>query len=278
MVNEAKPWELNGEKVLVLSDAHQRIDWIQAVLEHEAGNFDQFLFNGDIIDSFDDPPVVAGTRATAKYYKWLLDNHHVTLGNHDAPVMESWSHNQQYKNKRPLLNACSGFTNSKSIDFNKELKWTDWEKVSLFRVVNGWLVSHAGFRENFWRPFAGLEENFEGLWDDCHWALQHIQFERSRMFSCGYSRGGDSSWGGPIWLDFGLEFQDNLPLPQLVGHSHDKMIRQRGKSFCTDAPGAYALIAKDGSIQFKILRYLETRNEAGEKIWVEEEPKIEVLS
>lgn len=271
-----KPWELNGDNVLVLSDAHQRVDWVKAVLEREAGNFDAFLFNGDMIDSHFSPPEVSGARETGRFYSWLINNYHVNIGNHELPVMESWSHHSRYSKKRPLINAVAGFGNNKAMEFNKELTDQQWEKVSLFRVVNGWLVSHAGFRENFWRPFIGIEENLKKLWEEAYWALRHIRFEPNVLFRMGKARTDYAdTWGGPVWLDWKREFLDSLPIPQLVGHTHEADIISRiGRSYNIDTGSAYAIIKRDGTIEFKTLKALKVRDSEGEKIWVGENPVI----
>lgn len=202
-------------------------------------------------------------------------NFTVLLGNHEAPIMESWGHNKKFGKKIPLLNWCSGFTNSKSIEFNKSMTWSQWEKVKLFQVVNGWLLSHAGFRENFWRPFATIEGNLESLWDEAVQALRLIQVRQDELLRCGFGRGGDRSWGGAIWCDWDTEFEDVLLPKQLVGHSHlTATVRKIGRSYCIDTGRTYALIYRDGAIKLKNLIYLKTKNEAGETIWVEEEPVI----
>lgn len=273
-----KPWELNADKVLVFSDVHQHIDWVQAVLEREAGNFDTLLFNGDIIDSLQKPPAVAPVKETAQFYAWLIDNYHVNLGNHEIAIRESWYHNSKFQKKKALINGCAGFTNSKSLKFNRQMTLERWQKTTLFRVVNGWLVSHAGFRENFFRPFMSVDENFAALWKDATEALDNLAFQSNPLFRIGYARSGskrDTTWGGPLWLDWNHEFEDNLPVSQLVGHTHEfDSVRKIGNSYNIDTAVTYAFIYRDGSIEFKSLKYLETRDSQGNKIWVNDTPKI----
>lgn len=273
-----KPWELNGENVLVLSDAHQRIDWVQAVLERENGNFDKFLFNGDMMDTHC-PHEVPGAKPVGKFYNWLLSNHHVNLGNHELPVMESRFRNKVFSKKKNLFYHCSGFTNNRSIDFNKGIELEQWKTATIFRVVNGWLVSHAGFHPKYFMPFMSLEENLSRLWTEAKQALElmHIQFHN--LFTVGGARSGAKHEkhivGGPLWLDWS-NFIDELPLPQLVGHTHkENTIRKIGRSYNIDTGSAYALISKDGAITFKSLIALKTKDENGNKIWVESDPKIE---
>lgn len=252
-----RPWEVCGDCVLVLGDWHQRIAWIDAVLEHEEGQFDHLVLLGDAMDAFEEPPAVAGARATAKHYAGLIQRPATTvlLGNHDCCYLECHSHAVAHRHKRPLFNGCSGFTHSKAIEFAKEMTYDLWRKVKLFAVVNGWLVSHAGFREDNWHSNLAVDENLGHLWRQSEEALENAPFRPHRLFACGIARHGTEPWGGPLWLNWDDEFEDNLPLPQAVGHSHHvDMVRKMGRSYCIDTGSGYALIRRDGSIEHKRLK------------------------
>lgn len=250
-----KPWELNGESVLVVSDVHQRVSWIKAVLDHEAGNYDKFLLNGDIIDCHrDEEAGAAGVRETARFYAWLVDNHNATLGNHDTPYCESYLANSRFAKKIHLLNPCSGYTNSKSIEFNKEMTVERWNKVKLFYVVNGWLVSHAGVNKHFWPQRDSIDASLAALWDQCDDTLRNLRGKGSELLQAGFGRGGSAQFAGLTWQDWSMEFDDELPLPQLVGHTYcANTVRQIGRSFCVDGGTTYAMIKRDGTITFKSL-------------------------
>lgn len=250
------PWKVDAECALVLSDAHQNIRWADAVIEREQGNFDHLVFLGDAFDSFHSPPVVAGFRATARWWTRLIDRNDATvlLGNHDLPYLECWSKAKAFKKKLPLINSCSGFANGKAIDFAREVTLEHRSKVRIFTVVNGWLLSHAGFRENYWRPFATDEENLQKLWEECNEALDTLEHIPRALFMCGRARGGEARWGGPLWCDFD-EFQDNLPLPQMFGHTPSALgARQIGRSYCIDGyQTCYALIRRSGEVEIRSL-------------------------
>ena len=48
-------------------------------------------------------------------------------------------------------------------------------------------------------------------------------------------RGGEQPCGGITWQDWNDEFRDDLPCPQLVGHtSSSDGARQQGRSWCID--------------------------------------------
>lgn len=256
-----KPWEIKDERILVFSDFHQNEAWVKAVLEFESGNFDHIVFLGDAFDSFDEPPQVSSAEQSAIFLKQLLDEKHgkftYLIGNHDLSYMEaSYQVNKGYTVKS-LFNACGGYTNSKAKKINHAFSREDWSKAQIFCVANGHLLSHAGFRENNWRPFRNDEENLDKLWEEGQEALELLPFKPSHFFTIGYGRGGHSEYGGPLWLDWDTEFEDNLPLPQIVGHSFCRStIRQIGHSYCIDGgQTTYCVIHPDGKIDFKSMEY-----------------------
>lgn len=250
-----QPWAIERDSVLVLSDAHMDIPWMQAVFAHEQGRFDHIVFNGDLIDSAQIPPF-ASARKCGEYYREMIESRLFTVhvGNHELPCMESWSANHMRRHRHQLLHACSGYTHSRSIDFNRALTWDHWMRTRVFSLVNGWLVSHAGFRESFWRPLMTESENLAALWRDCETAKERVPFEVGPIMGVGVARGGNERWGGALWNDWKREFEDNLPHAQIVGHSRGDSVRQIGRSFNIDTcQKTYAVIARDGSIRFGAL-------------------------
>jgi len=174
-----------------------------------------------------------------------------------------------------MINGCSGFTNSKAVEVSKEMSWEAWQKVRIFYLVNGWLVSHAGFHPSFWRPVISVEENLRYLWDECLEATS--RFCLHQMFVIGAARGGFSEVGGPLWLDWNREFVDGLDFPQLVGHTTGSKVRRIGRSYCIDCnQSAYAMIGRDGSITFKTLRQYGGKvcGEETPTYWAEDETPI----
>lgn len=266
MEKGSEPWVVTGDRVLCISDVHQDILWARKVLEHEVGQFDKVVWMGDILDSHRGTDEVVGARATGRFLKELLsdatDTHHVCLGNHDLPYAESWAYNHRYTHKHYLVNPCSGFSRSKAMEVNKALTWEDWQRGHLFYVVNGWLVSHAGVHPALWMPFQTVQVNLRRLWDLAAQATLHMG--TSQLLACGTARGGGASVGGLTWLDWNLEFVDELPLPQLVGHTHGKLPRMIGRSCCIDGDQTtYAIISRDGAIQIKSLSWVRAKGQRG---------------
>ncbi len=269
------PWKIDADCVLAISDVHQRVNWAEAVMAHEAGNFDHLVFLGDICHSHDEPPTVAGMRETARFYASLISRPATTvlLGNHDAPVMESDTHARHFRKKHNLLNGCAGFRHRHAIEFAKEMTSALWKQVKLFCVANGWLLSHAGIHESFWRPLLNEEMNLAALQRDADEALQLIQVNRHPLLACGPGRSNtpDALIAGCTWQDWLDEFADTAPWPQLVGHSNEfNLVRRIGRSYCIDTGIGYALIRRDGSIEHKALKCVR---KDGECTWVPETPQ-----
>ncbi len=276
---EDTPWRIDADCVLAFGDVHQRVNWAQAVMAHETGHFDHLVFLGDAVHSWDDPPAVAGIRETARFYASLISRPDATvlLGNHDAPLMECDTHARHFRKKHNLLHGCAGFRHNHAIEFAKEMTMDLWKRVKLFCVANGWLLSHAGIHESFWRPLLNEEMNLAALHRDAEEALQLIQFRRHPLLAMGPGRLRtgeipDALISGCTWQDWDKEFADTAVLPQLVGHSHEmNLVRRIGRSFCIDTGIGYALIRRDGSIEHKALKCVRVD---GECTWVPETPQF----
>ncbi len=273
----ASPWRIDAPTILALFDVHQRTNWADAVLEHERGNYDHVVFGRDVMDSFDEPPAVTGARETAKWYAQLIQrpNTTVLLGNHDLPQLEVHTHAKKHVRKSRLINACSGFTQSKAIEFAKEMTWDLWKQVRLFTVANGWLLSHAGIRENHWHEHLTDEENLGHLWRQSEKAIEMAPYHPHPLFACGLSRGGTEPYGGPLWLDWDTEFEDKLPYPQILGHSHKAGVhRSIGRSWCIDSGNGYVLIRQNGVIEHKTLSRVRDWSKDDAYVWLPGTPRL----
>ncbi len=107
-------------------------------------------------------------------------------------------------------------------------------------LVHGHLATHAGVARRYW-PWgaapdpAGQARAFlaetQTAWD------RFVQRnEDGPLFEAGPGRGGQiAPVGGPLWLDWDTEFVDDLPLPQVVGHTRGREARRKDRSWCIDA-------------------------------------------
>ena len=260
-----KPYNIEAEKLLCISDAHQDIEWCKAILEREKGNYDHILFLGDMIDSYWSYPRVYTAKETAKFFVALQNGAYgpasFCLGNHDAGPRECFTYNKKFSHKKHIFNKCSGFTNSKSIDFNKEFELENWQRFHLFYTYAGHLLSHAGLNPRFWNFYKSTEENLDTLWVETEEALALISIAPNKHFGAGYGRGGTEPTGGFLWQDFDTEFIDGVPLPQIMGHSSNGAFRNVGNNWVIDtAQAGYILIDKTGKIEFKSIVQDEVSN------------------
>lgn len=255
-------WEIQG-RVLCIFDIHQNIEWAKAVIELERGNYDHILFGGDFFDSFWEPPRVSSVEETAKFVLEVQAGVYgpatCLLGNHDLTYLEVWRSTHLNRNPKYVLNYCSGYTNSKANKINKILTWTDWKKFKLFALCNGWLLTHAGLRANNFRPFMDPKKSLDVLEQEFNEAINHVTAFAHHLFAVGMESGGRCAFGGPLWCRPDT-FEDELPYPQIFGHTHTGKghVKQYARCFCIDGgQTTYAIINTDGKVNFKSARKME---------------------
>jgi hypothetical protein len=255
-----KPYQIQANACLAISDIHQDLTYAKSILLKEKGNYDHVVFFGDMFDSHKSHPQVAGIKETARFMKEVCEFVYgpatILASNHDLNYMECWAANQRFSHKRTRFNNCGGFTNSKSIEINKILSWENWSKVRMFCEFGGFVLSHAGFHPSFWNFYKTKEENLDALWEESEDALRSVSIRPSRFFEAGEARGGKNKIGGPIWLDFNEEFVDNTELPpQIVAHTQSpNTVKQKGRSYCIDgSQQIYLLMDKTGEFQVKTI-------------------------
>ena len=110
----------------------------------------------------------------------------------------------------------------------------------LAAVAHGYLLSHAGVSRRIW-PWgvsSGAHEQTAAFINqaDAAWAAWLEKGEEGPLFAVGPARGGRGApVGGVLWLDWDHEFVDDLPFPQLVGHTRGREARRKDRSWCLDA-------------------------------------------
>jgi hypothetical protein len=195
-------------KTLVISDIHNKHKVAQRIIESVA--HDQRVFLGDYFDDFGDKP--SDARDTAI---WLKNVEGIKImGNHDLPYC--WGDN-------PNL-ACSGYTVYKRIAINDVLDIYDWNKMVGFALVDGWLLSHAGFQPAMLALTDGkldipkMEEEWIKAKIAANNGTRHTWHKVSRY------RGGRDATSGPFWCDW-REFRPTEGVNQIVGHTPDILPR-----------------------------------------------------
>lgn len=257
-------WEITGN-TLCIADVHQNTAWAKAILEAERGFYDHVVFMGDIFDSYFEPPVVSSVQETAIFAQELTDQKYgpttVLWGNHDIPYYEARRACLKHQNPQWLRTRCSGYSNSKAKTINKNTEDSHWERREWFKLVNGWLVSHAGFHELYWNKAENEDINLLRWYWEGKEAAMSINFKSHPFFNVGTMRGGEGPWPGPLWQDVS-EFYDKLPLKQVVGHSKmEKCGAGRiGRSFFIDgAQTTYAIIQTDGTLLLRSMVFKDEK-------------------
>lgn len=227
------------ESCLVIPDVHQDIAWVDRVLARES-NFDRVVFLGDYFDTRSPLTFGPNVKATCAYLEKLRaelgDRATFLLGNHDIQYLEAKPWCDQRRTPRHLFYKCGpSYSQSTAKRVASDLPAEFWRSTRLFVVVNGWLLSHAGLAPSFWPEAPSLDASLAKLDAECATALTTMKAGPHPLLEAGEVRGGDAPVGGITWQDWNDEFVDELPLPQLVGHtSSSSGARQRGRSWCLD--------------------------------------------
>lgn len=243
-------------KTIVIADVHNKIDQVETIIEAE-GRDEKYAFLGDWFDDFNDSEEDA--RRTAAYLDNLassLNDNDFYLGNHDAwylwPTVPGLrcSGNEYYKRREIQYNLHCG---------------SYWDRVKLFGVEQGWLLSHAGFNPDLYRFW--IEDNAgaspELRQKDAKISCTDV-LKLGRvpdLLAAGRARGGPVPRGGVTWLDWNREFLPIRGVNQIVGHSRGARPRLNEKTteygevlssnWCLDCDMKYYGILEDGEFTFK---------------------------
>jgi hypothetical protein len=246
------------QRCLVIPDVHQDIAWVERIFAKEDNGTakpDLIVFLGDYFDSRRPPEERAGVEATCAYLEELRrrlgDRAVFLLGNHDVQYWEARRACLARRTPRNLRYQCgAAFSHSAAKQVAKKLSPEFWSGTRLFIEVNGWLLSHAGLAPAFWPSRATVGKSLAALDADARAALESITTPTPShpLLQAGVMRGGDAPTGGVTWLDWENEFQDELPLPQIVGHSMNRAgARQTARSWCLDgAQSCYGVLTAKG--------------------------------
>ncbi len=245
------------DQCLLLFDIHQDIDWVGRILKAEQGRFTHLLLGGDYFDRSGVSRNVLGIRETCDFLCDLRaqfeDQLTLLLGNHDVAYLDVKPIMDGTQERSVMRYPCSGFTAEKANVVARFLDWDFWQHSHLFRMVNGFLVSHAGIAGRYWdqelEPLAAVRK----LDRECRSALKEIHESYSPIMGCGRPRGGEEEIGGLVWQDFNFEFADELPLPQIFGHTPSATgARQKGSSWCLDgAQTCYGILDREGKLEVR---------------------------
>ena len=253
-------------RILIVPDIHDDLGFLRSIISNEdLDSFEHVVMLGDYFDPYpdlmsddDNLRELAGTLLNLK--ELLGGRLHMLCGNHDLPyyaLRPACGGNTGRPNA--VIGQWLGSTTQKRAEIINAI-WSEpfWRELKGAVLLDGWLFSHAGIHPEWWPmgvsdPLAAYEQ-FNQRW---RYAMDLIFLESmDPIFSAGIVREGKAAYGGPLWLDWDYEFEDALPLPQVVGHTRNPSQRQRGRSFCIDfGQSAYA-IADNGELQINAVTAL----------------------
>lgn len=227
---------------LIVGDIHNRTSEFEEILVNIENKtklvFDEIVFVGDYFDRFHDSVDEAG-RTAAWLKKSLEDPKRVHLiGNHDMPYMSP---------ANPYVQ-CPGWTPSKSRMVNSVMTKEDWDKIKAVHYTQGFMVSHAGFREALMtHPILGrlTPDQLVTL------AVEELEKVKGIIFSplFDYKKLNSNQQvelGGITWLRW-YDFKPVEGLNQIVGHTPGLGIRMEGNNFCVDCHMDEVLVISDGN-------------------------------
>ncbi len=242
------------DTTLIISDIHNRVDWIEKALSELAHT--RVVFLGDYFDSFYDNVTIAEKTARWLKHSLSIPNRVHLMGNHDAPYC-------RFMNE---FARCPGFDHDKNRRINAILDRTDWNKLKFVHEEQGWLLSHAGVHEDiFSHPIHGPSIEWILKYCDEGWqAFNNNGYHPSFQYSSarGMSRTGDV--GGVTWLDWNHEFKAIPNLNQIVGHTictkwiEDKRIHSEQVSNIPTGAGRIEVLMKEP--KNKCIRNIKSKN------------------
>ena len=233
----------------MVPDVHQNLEFLELAVNRAQAEGARLVFLGDFVDAVDgrwrDPAALA---AVARVLPELAETHApgciFIAGNHDVQALQLARHRAalliagdeeqvaKLDAAMPTAASYAKLLGAWSQDFLR-----GWR---LAEVAHGFLLSHAGVARRFWPWVAApdvagqaraLLREADVAWE--RWLLKN---EVGPLFEVGPGRGGrDAPVGGPLWMDWDREFVDDLPLPQVVGHTLGREARRKDRSWCIDA-------------------------------------------
>lgn len=241
---------------LIIPDIHQNLDFARRALDL-ASPADTVVFLGDYFDSRDPrwatEAVFVDTLNALR--EWAERPRTVCLlGNHDMPVLTSCPpHYPRYPVPR--------FDYGQAQRHLEEIAHVPWHRFQLFHVEQGWLLSHAGFHRRYWEYSAdrrsddsadSVDAGIGRLRRLCRHALEGVNERNQTFFQKGLTRGGSVARPGPTWQCWS-EFDDSLPLPQIVGHTAGPLPRRKGRSWNIDCAQRCVAWIEDGEVTIQTM-------------------------
>ena len=243
----------SSERCLIIPDIHQNYQYLESVLEREPlDGFTDVVFLGDFCDAkereYRGPKALKQTLTiVADLIAEYGEKIEILLGNHDV----LYYYMQDLGNTNPLDRAIVmdyyGMPDREILSVCSDPAYREfWKRFRIATIKHNHLLTHAGVTLKRWNTARKPEVNISALNRNLG-RVNDGEGEIRSFFRAGLTRGGDLPEGGPLWLDWNTEFKDELPLPQVVGHTAGSVWRRTERSFCLDAlQSCYAILDSEG--------------------------------
>lgn len=217
---------------LICPDIHLKHKQLEKTLsELGEDNYDEVVFLGDYFHNYGDS--ILENKSTAN---WLAES----LLTKTKRIHLCANHDLCHVSNHPFYR-CPGYTPDK----DKAIRecGVPWNLLKAAHASQGFVFSHAGFHKSHIGDMTAgdavdyANKEYEKVLDD----------RVSYLFQSG-ARMGDYCIGGITWLDWEQEFEPLDNFRQIVGHSFDKMIREKSGNYCIDCDLRYLLEIVDGEL------------------------------
>lgn len=205
-------------KTLVFSDIHHKHKTVQKIIN--SVKHDNVILLGDYFDAFHDR-VEEAIETAAWLKEHVLHNPNIValIGNHDASYI--WKDNHYLR--------CSGYSDEKSSAINNILNDSDILKFKPYHIEHGYVFSHAGLSNAWWKVFSqkstqNENENNLQYFDRVMKYYIDVDIEKAKnnndapLFNAGWDRGGIQKDGGINWVDW-ENFAPIKGVNQILGHT-----------------------------------------------------------
>ena len=189
---------------LVVGDLHGQVDLVERAIDSGY----PVIFLGDYLDSY-------SLSVSEQIDTLELILSHINGEIEDSPVVAAMMGNHEMSYLNPTMR-CSGYQPATFFHVSN----MDLSPLSQYVYHEGFLLSHAGVSTLLLK-----NKEYESV-------DQYL--EAGDFLQIGYARGGNSPVGGLFWCDWNHEFYPIDGVPQIVGHTRGRGIRQKGNSYCVD--------------------------------------------
>lgn len=199
---------MNDKSTLILPDVHNTLERSLKIRRRYPKN--KAIWLGDYFDDWGDNAQIVRDVAVTLKKELDADEDEFLLGNHDA--------HYRYPGFQQVQGG--GFETGKSHAINEVLKFAEWDKLKLFTICQGWIISHAGVNSEIFAHPVFKKVTVEEIEIQCAKALMCASVRAKHpVWGCGMARGGSQYLGGIIWMDWNEEFAPIPGINQIVGHT-----------------------------------------------------------